>query len=150
MIDVPIPVYSGTVATLPDDAIVKGQETVTVGYAYPYADVGYQVEKNRENDFLGPWSGPDLGAPVWYDEGGLPGDTSRGQWSIGPVESGTVEDFDLHGARIRLRRPPEGNYGPVGGTDYLSDLAAAIATGNVMPPTDETVAAATLGLTYEQ
>lgn len=124
------------------------EDTVTVGYAYPYPDVGYQVEHNRADRSSGQWGQADsYGVPVDWSVGGTTGATNTGQWSIGPVESNEVEDFTLYGARIRVRRNPEGAYGPVTGSDYLSDLAAAIASDSP-PPTDERVAEVVLGMPY--
>lgn len=59
--------------------------------------------------------------------GGNPGATNRLPYTLGVVDTNTVEDFTLRGKQVKLRRPPENQWGPVvGGRSNGSDFAAGV------------------------
>lgn len=59
--------------------------------------------------------------------GGQPGATNRLPYTLGVVDTNTVEDFTLRGKQVRLRRQPENQWGPVvGGRSGGSDFASGV------------------------
>lgn len=74
---------------------------------------------------------------------GNAGQELRNPMTFGPVESSTVEVFELNGmnAMNNIRRAPETNTGPVGYSDYMSILGAAAASDYWPAPSSDQVQA---------
>lgn len=60
--------------------------------------------------------------------GGLPGDVQGVPFAFGPVETSTVENFELLGTQAVFQTPDVSNYGDVGFLDFGGRLASAVAS----------------------
>lgn len=109
-----------------DYALLPG--FVPIGISVVTAD-GYPGNWNQgqpDRDSIALFSGDIAPNP---EIGGLPGMAggTRLPWSYGGVESTVVENFELTGEQIHLRRPAQTGDGPVGFMDYSGYLAQALA-----------------------
>lgn len=93
------------------------------GYFPHYAE-HHVDERNGSNIATTSWQkSSDLDQTV----GGHPGATNRLPFTLGVVDTNTVEDFALRGKQVKLRRQPENQWGPVvGGRSGGSDFAAGV------------------------
>lgn len=62
-----------------------------------------------------------------WDVGGQPGMVGHLGYTAGVVDTNTVEDFELTGRVIKVRRPVEGIMGPVATPDYAASFLPAYA-----------------------
>lgn len=86
------------------------------------------------------WTAP--GMDVWpdFDVGGVPATSSALPYSLGPVDPSNVEQLDLTGRILVPGRDPEHATGPVGATEYRSDLIMQIVQAMGPEVTDEMAA----------
>lgn len=124
------------------------------GFRYPVADyaelpgyvaLGYQTTTADET--RGQWSQGEpepLSHELFSGEvapnpafGGQSANANRNPVGYGGVESNTVENFELTGDQIKLRRRPESSYGPVGYSDYSGFLAQALVQDAYYTPYDD-------------
>lgn len=89
------------------------------------------------------WPAPTM--DVWpdYDVGGVPASPTALPYSIGPVDPSFVEQNELTGRILVPGRDPEHSSGPVGATEYRSDLIMQIVQAMGPEVTDQ---AAAIGL----
>lgn len=69
--------------------------------------------------------------------GGVSAYANRNPVGYGGVESSMVENFELTGEQIKLRRRAESSYGPVGYSDYSGFLAQALIQDSYYSPYDD-------------
>lgn len=86
------------------------------------------------------WSGPTM--DVWpdFDVGGVPASPTQLPYSLGPVDPSQVENYELTGRILVPGRDPETGSGPVGATEYRSDLIMQIVQAMGPEVTDEMAA----------
>lgn len=79
--------------------------------------------------FLSPSESMDAqGRHIDYDSWGESGEVNRNSYaSMGPVEPGLVEDFQLYGNVAASQRRPEYGIGPVGAYDHIDYTAMQVA-----------------------
>jgi hypothetical protein len=96
------------------------------GACVPQAEYGYGS---------GGWSTPE--AYAWHSAdnlttnpqvGGFAGDVIGVPFAFGPVESGSVENFEMLGNQAVFQTPDVNNYGDVGFMDFGGRLASAVAS----------------------
>ena len=102
--------------------------------------------------FAGDWSAPE--AYAWHRAdnlttnpqiGGLPGDGYGTPFAFGPVESNTVENFEMLGNQAVFQTPDVTSYGEVGFMDFGGRLASAVSSQTYDLPSYYDSAAAILG-----
>ena len=99
-------------------------------------------EWNPEDPSHHVMSSPDSYLPtvLEIDEeiGGATGQLNKSMYTLGVVSSNNVENFELTGRQIRIRRQPDGNYGPVsGGMDHSANYLPQYAQGTNISVPDE-------------
>lgn len=124
------------------------------GFRYPIADYadlpGYVVmgfQTTTADHTQGEWSQGDPSSqsirifsgalapnPAY---GGVSAFANNSPYGDAGVESNTVENFELTGEQVKIRRPSEKSYGPVGYSDYSGFLAQALAQDSYYSPYDD-------------
>lgn len=101
----------------------------TDGYIYNGGPTPGQDQYHRidTTDTAGTWATAESGVAVQYDIGGQQGLVDNLPYGIGAVNPNVVDSHNMRGETLRIRRRAERSPGPVGASDYASQLQLSIA-----------------------